>query len=184
MAPTWTELLERNRTYAETQHKPQLLVGQDGFDLPSTLIFACCDFRTSPEMFLNMKGDEAFVIRNLGGRITTSLEAIIFIETFTQGQALKDIVIIHHFDCGCTHNTEDSLKDALKAKHPEHGAEIDKIVFGTYPGKDLEQHKESIRSDINFIRDSPLLREELKKHVYGYVYDFLTGKLVPVAEEN
>lgn len=47
--------------------------------------------------------------------------------------------IWHVLDCGCTHNTEDSLKDALKAKHPHHGAEIDKIVFGTYAGQNLEQ---------------------------------------------
>jgi carbonic anhydrase len=40
---------------------------------------------------------EAFVVRNLGGRIAANLEVLLFIETFTQGKALKDIVIIHHF---------------------------------------------------------------------------------------
>lgn len=46
---------------------------------------------------------EAFVIRNLGGRVAANLEVIIFIETFTQGKALKDIVIIHHFG-KCQHH--------------------------------------------------------------------------------
>ncbi|KAL6792225.1 carbonic anhydrase [Trichoderma sp. SZMC 28013] len=180
MAPTWTELLERNRVYAETQHKPHILLGQPGFDIPSVMIFTCIDFRASAEAFLGMKGHEAFVVRIPGGRITTSLQSLLFVDTLTGGQAIKDVVIIHHFDCGCTHITDDIIKSALKAKSPELGAEIDKMAFGTYPGKNLQQHINTVETDIKFLKDSPLVREELKERVHGYVFDLQSGKLVAV----
>lgn len=36
------------------------------------------------------------MIRNPGGRITTGLQSLLFVDTLTGGQALKDIVIVHH----------------------------------------------------------------------------------------
>ncbi|KAL7796367.1 carbonic anhydrase [Trichoderma afarasin] len=185
MAPaTWTELLEGNRVYAETQHKPAALLGQPGFEIPSVMIFTCIDFRASAEAFLGMKGDEAFVVRNPGGRITTGIQSLLFVDTLTGGQALKDIVIIHHFDCGCTHITDDVIKDALKAKSPELGAEIDKMAFGTYSAKNVQQHINNIETDIKFLKDSPLVREELKERVHAYIFDLQSGKLVAVPINN
>ncbi len=42
------------------------------------------------------------------------------------------------------------------------------------------RHKETIRQDLKFFKESPLVRQELKDRVYGYVYDIKTGKLIPV----
>ncbi|KAL5087944.1 hypothetical protein Trisim1_007350 [Trichoderma cf. simile WF8] len=182
--PTWTELLERNSVYAETKHKPHIYLGQPGFEIPSVMIFTCIDFRASAEAFLGMKGDEAFVVRNPGGRITTGIQSLLFVDTLTGGQALKDIVIIHHFDCGCTHITDDVIKDALKAKSPELGAEIDKMAFGTYSAKTMQQHINNIQTDIKFLKDSPLVREELKERVRAYIFDLQSGKLVAVPNNN
>ena len=39
---------------------------------------------------------EAFVVRNLGGRIKGSLSNLLFVEHVSQEQAIKDVVIIHH----------------------------------------------------------------------------------------
>ncbi|KAL7929786.1 carbonic anhydrase [Trichoderma chlorosporum] len=178
MAPTWEELLERNRVYADTQHKPKPLLGQPGFEIPSVLIFTCVDFRVSAEAFLGLKGDEAFVARIPGGRIATGLQTLLFLDTFTQGQALKDIAIIHHLDCGCTHATDEVIKNALKAKSPQQSHEIDKMSFGTYFGHDLQQHINTVEKDIKFVKDSPLIREDLRIH--GYVFDLQSGRLVPV----
>jgi len=42
-------------------------------------------------------------------------------------------------DCGCTHQTETGLKDALKAEHPQLEKEISGFQFGTYDGSSLEK---------------------------------------------
>lgn len=35
----------------------------------------------------------------------------------------------------------------------------------------------SVRDDVEFLKGSPLLREELKKNIQGFVFDVKTGKL-------
>ncbi len=41
---------------------------------------------------------DLFVVRNLGGRVRDddSLKPLIFLETFSGGKALEQVVIIHH----------------------------------------------------------------------------------------
>ena len=35
----------------------------------------------------------------------------------------------------------------------------------------------SVRDDVKFLKGSPLLREQLKKNIHGFVFDVQTGKL-------
>jgi carbonic anhydrase len=39
---------------------------------------------------------EATIVRNAGGRVKSSITDLLFIETFTQGQAVKEVIVIHH----------------------------------------------------------------------------------------
>jgi carbonic anhydrase len=39
---------------------------------------------------------DAFIIRTAGGRVRSGIKDLIFLDTFTQGQAIKDVVVIHH----------------------------------------------------------------------------------------
>lgn len=41
----------------------------------------------------------------------------------------------------------------------------------------IEDLPQSVRDDIAKLRSSPLVREELKGEVYGFVYDIKTGAL-------
>ncbi|CAH0058205.1 unnamed protein product [Clonostachys solani] len=200
MASKWDELLERNRVYAETKHQPKEFLGMAPVALPSVIIFACLDFRASVEEFLDLKPDgkimmhtvaafrlspvlttmfmtEALVIRNLGGRVKSGLHALLFLEEVTRSQALKEVVIIHHTNCGCSIQTTEGVRQSLKSKYPQMADEIDQLDFGTYKGGDLENHNQVVREDIKLLQDSPLVREELKAHVRGYVFDIKTGKL-------
>ncbi|KAH8909421.1 carbonic anhydrase [Coniochaeta sp. PMI_546] len=183
MAADWTKLLERNRLYAQTKHRPQPYLNEfEAFNSPppSVFIFSCIDFRASTEQLLDLKGDEAFVVRNLGGRIKNSLSSLLFAEHVTQGQVIKDIVIIHHTDCGLTHFTDKDFQDGLKAKYPQLAGEISQLEVGAYDGSDMNKHREAIREDLKFFKESQLVRPELKDRVYGYVYDIKSGKLIPV----
>jgi carbonic anhydrase len=42
------------------------------------------------------------------------------------------------------------------------------------------RQRESVLADIAYLKASPFVREELKRNVYGYVFDIKTGKLIPV----
>ncbi|KAH8897955.1 carbonic anhydrase [Thozetella sp. PMI_491] len=178
--PKWTDLLHQNQVYSEEKHCAKATIGKEGFELPSVFIFSCIDFRASAEELLDMHSEDAFVVRNLGGRVKNSLNALLFVEEFTKGQALKDVIIIHHTDCGCTHNSEEGLRDGLKAKNPEQALEIDQLEFGTYDGSSLEKHKIAVRQDMELLKSSSLIREELKDRVYGYIYDIKSGRLIAV----
>ncbi|KAH9905617.1 carbonic anhydrase [Xylariomycetidae sp. FL2044] len=185
MAIPWTDMLERNRVYSQSKHQPEPYIDEIaklGREPPSTFIFSCLDFRASAEQLLDLKGDEAFIVRNLGGRVTdmSSLSNLLFIEQITQGQALKDVAIIHHNDCGLTHLSKEDVRGALKSKVPHLADQIDQISFEAYDGSSIEKHKEAVQHDLKFITDSPLIREELKKNVKGYVYDIKSGQLLHV----
>jgi hypothetical protein len=39
-------------------------------------------------------------------------------------------------DCGFTHNTDEGIKDGLKAKAPHLAHEIDQLYFGTFGSSD------------------------------------------------
>lgn len=104
---------------------------------------------------------EAFIVQNLGGRVKASLHNLLFVEHFTQGRAIKDVVVIHHTgrfrqtwtkhingessltksdtDCGLTHTKEEDIQADLKATAPQLADEIDRIDFGNYDGSNLEK---------------------------------------------
>ncbi|VUC29126.1 unnamed protein product [Clonostachys rosea] len=190
MSSKWDELLERNRVYAETKHHPKTFFGEGPVAVPSIFIFACLDMRASVEEFLDVKPDaltkvvmaEALIVRNLGGRAKSGLHALLFLEEITQGQALKEVIVLHHTNCGCSINTTADIQKGLKSKYPQNTDEIEQLDFGTYIGGDLENHNRVVREDIKFLQDSPLLRDELKAHIRGYVFDIKTGKLTLVPQ--
>ncbi|KAH8807833.1 carbonic anhydrase-domain-containing protein [Xylogone sp. PMI_703] len=198
---TWDELLERNKKYSETTHKPQPYISEFTGLPPPFFIVSCIDFRVSVEDLLGIKTEDAFIIRNAGGRIRSSFTDLLFIETFMKEQAVKNVVVIHHTgnsipeqavrylailtalsDCGFTHNTDDGIKEQLKAKAPHLAQEIDQLYFGTFGSSDMLE--ESIREYLKFLKSQPLIKQEIKDKVKGYVYDIKTGKLNPVPYEG
>jgi carbonic anhydrase len=108
---------------------------------------------------------EAFLLRNLGGRVKGSLSSLLYLEVTTDYKIIKEIAIIHHTgepltssrnmlghfcpsvqvltvisipDCGLTHSTDDAFHTALKKRHPDVSmGEIDGMEVGTYDGSDL-----------------------------------------------
>ncbi|KAH8891424.1 hypothetical protein GQ53DRAFT_648824, partial [Thozetella sp. PMI_491] len=121
---------------------------------------------------------DVHLVQNLGGRVQDSLNALLYLDTLTKGQIIKEIAIIHHTDCGITHSTDKDVHEILKAGAPELAHDIYQLKFFTYDGSSLE--KETVRADIGFLKSSPLIRDDLKKNVHGYVYDIKTGRLDPV----
>jgi carbonic anhydrase len=125
------------------------------------------DARLDPARFLGLEEGDAHVIRNAGGRAADAIRSLVISQ---QLLGTREVAVIHHTDCGMLAFTEEQLHQKLHNElhvHPE-------IEF--LPFTDLEQ---SIREDVQTIKDSPLLLSDVP--VRGYIYDVHTGQLHEVS---
>jgi carbonic anhydrase len=130
-------------------------------------VIACMDARLDPARFLGLEEGDAHVIRNAGGRAADAIRSLVISQ---QLLGTREVAVIHHTDCGMLAFTEEQLHQKLHNElhvHPE-------IEF--LPFTDLEQ---SIREDMQTIKDSPLLLSDVP--VRGYIYDVHTGQLHEVS---
>src|SRR5215211_366248 len=154
------ELLENNAAYAESFEKGDL-------PLPparGVAVVACMDARLDVHKILGLEEGEAHVIRNAGGVITDDE-----IRSLTISQRLlgtREVVLIHHTDCGMLTFSDDELKAQI---HAEVGM---KPHFSMESFSDLE---EDVRQSIARIKASPFISH--KESVRGFVYEVETGKL-------
>lgn len=131
-------------------------------------VLTCMDARLDPAAFLGLQPGDAHVIRNAGGR--ASDDAIRSLAISQQLLGTREVVVIHHTDCGMLTFTNDQLRSKLRE---ELGADASAIDF--LPFKDLEQ---SVRDDLHRIAESPFL---LDVPVSGFIYDVRSGRLLPVS---
>jgi carbonic anhydrase len=154
------ELLENNATYAESFEKGDL-------PLPparAVAVVACMDARLDVHKILGLEEGDAHVIRNAGGVITDDE-----IRSLTISQRLlgtREIVLIHHTDCGMLTFSDDELKAQI---HEEVGM---KPHFSMESFSDLE---EDVRQSIARIQASPFVPH--KESVRGFIYEVETGRL-------
>jgi carbonic anhydrase len=154
------ELLENNAAYAESFDKGDL-------PLPparGVAVVACMDARLDVHKILGLEEGDAHVIRNAGGVITDDE-----IRSLTISQRLlgtREIVLIHHTDCGMLTFSDDDLKTQI---HEEVGL---KPHFSMESFTDLE---EDVRQSVARIKASPFVPH--KDSVRGFVYEVETGRL-------
>src|SRR5437899_7842276 len=104
------ELIENSKAYAE---------GFDKGDLPlppakKVAVVACMDARLIPTRVLGLEEGQAHVIRNAGGVITDDEIRSLAISQRLLGT--KEIILIHHTDCGMLTFTDDSFKASIEAE--------------------------------------------------------------------
>jgi carbonic anhydrase len=154
------ELLQNNAAYAESFDKGDM-------PLPparGVAVVACMDARLDAHKILGLKEGDAHVIRNAGGVITDDE-----IRSLTISQRLlgtREIILIHHTDCGMLTFSEDDLKQQI---HEEVGM---KPHFSMESFSDLE---EDVRQSIRRIRVNPFIPH--KDSVRGFIYEVETGRL-------
>jgi len=144
---------------------------QGGLPMPparKVAVLACMDARLHPEKFLGLEMGDAHVIRNAGGRASDDAVRSLIISQRLLGT--KEVLVIHHTDCGMLTFTNEQLRDKLKT---ETGADASSIDFLPFP--DLEK---SVRDDVKRIEDSPFVDKDIK--VTGFVYDVKSGRLQKV----
>lgn len=157
------ELLRNNEAYAASFSGPLPLP-----PAKQVAVVACMDARINVYGVLGLAEGEAHVIRNAGGVITEDE-----IRSLTISQRLlgtREIILIHHTDCGMVTFTDDGFK-----------ADIEKDT-GIKPAWESEAFPDAeadVRQSINRIKASPFI--PLKDSVRGFVFDVATGRLNEVA---
>jgi len=129
-------------------------------------VVACMDARLDPARVLGLEEGDAHVVRNAGGRAADAVRSLVISQ---QLLGTREVVVIHHTDCGMLTFTDEQLRQKVR---DELGAVTD-TAFLSF--SDLDQ---SVRDDVAAIRESRLLLKGVP--VSGFVYDVKTGRLRPV----
>jgi carbonic anhydrase len=164
MEPTFTpstdELIAYNARYATTFDHAGLKVE------PSRhlAVVACMDSRMPVFQILGMDYGEAHIIRNAGGVITDDVIRSLCLSQRYLGT--REIVLLHHTDCGLQRVTEDQFKHDLEAE------------LGIKPWWAVESFSDpyaDTRQSMERLRLTPFI--PYKEHIRGFVYDVDTGLL-------
>ena len=158
------ELLRNNERYAKSFDKGSL-------PLPPAkhvAVVACMDARLDVHELLGLNEGEAHVIRNAGGAVTDDAIRSLVISQRLLGT--REIILVHHTDCGMLTFTDEAVKKQIQAD-----AGI-RPPFALEAFSDLE---EDVRQSIGRIKASPFIPR--KESVRGFIYDVKTGRLREVA---
>ena len=157
------EYLASNARYAQTFSGP--------LPLPparQVAVVACMDARLNVYAILGLGEGEAHVIRNAGGVITEDQIRSLAISQRLLGT--REIILIHHTDCGMLTFTDDAFKRSIQ---DETGI---KPAWSAEAFPDLD---EDVRQSIARIKASPFIPHT--DAVRGFVFDVATGKLNEVS---
>jgi carbonic anhydrase len=127
-------------------------------------IVACMDARLNPYGLLGLEEGDAHVIRNAGGVITDDEIRSLAISQRLLGT--REIVLIHHTDCGMLTFTDDEFRRSIQDEtgiKPEWAAESFTDV------------EEDVRQSLARVKASPFIPH--KESVRGFVYEVETGRL-------
>jgi carbonic anhydrase len=153
------ELLANNARYAENFEGPLPLP-----PAKHVAVLACMDARLNVYGILGLHEGESHVIRNAGGVVTDDEIRSLAISQRLLGT--REIILIHHTDCGMLTFTDDEFKRGIQ---DEVGI---KPAWSAEAFSDLD---EDVRQSISRIRASAFIPHT--DQVRGFVFDVATGKL-------
>ena len=157
------ELLANNERYADGFTGPLPMPPAKG-----VAVVACMDARLNLYALLGLEEGQAHVIRNAGGVITEDEIRSLAISQRLLGT--REIILIHHTDCGMLTFTDDDFKAAIQA---------DTGIKPTWSAEAFDDLDTDVRQSIARINASPFIPQ--KDSVRGFVFDVATGKLNEVA---
>ncbi len=127
-------------------------------------VVACMDARLDTHKLLGLSEGDAHVIRNAGGVVTDDVIRSLVISQRLLGT--REIVLIHHSDCGMLTFKDDDVKAGIEAD------------TGLRPPFALEAFPDveaDVRQSIARIKASPFVPD--KGSVRGFVFDVKSGRL-------
>ena len=153
-------LLENARRYAERFDKADLAAAP----AKRVAVLACMDARLIPTRVLGLDEGEAHVLRNAGGVVTDDAIRSLAISQSLLGT--REIILLHHTDCGMLSFTDDEFADRLEQETGERPEWLPRAF------SDLEG---DVRDSIARLRESPFIPH--KDSIRGFVYDVKSGEV-------
>ena len=160
MSPQVTELLGYNREFADDFHDADLQVQPTR----RIAVVTCMDSRIDTFAVLGLQNGEAHIIRNAGGVITDDVIRSLCLSQRFLGT--REIVLVHHTDCGLQKVDEAEFRDELAAE------------LGVKPWWSLETFDDpyqDVRQSIQRLLMTPFIPH--KDQIAGFVYDVTDGRL-------
>jgi len=165
-----TALLERNEQFARTYDSAVL-----GAPAQQLLIVSCLDHRVDPAIVLRLQLGDAFIIRNVGGRVTQAvISDIAFIALLSElffgspdNPTLFEVAVVHHTQCGAGLLADPGFRQQAAAATGVTEPDLE-ITAVTDP-------ETTVKADVERLLASPKLSP--KVCVSGHVYDIATGRL-------
>jgi carbonic anhydrase len=157
---TIDQLLENNQAFADGLTDRHLSVEPSR----QLAVVTCMDSRLDVFAALGLGDGEAHVLRNAGGVITDDVIRSLAISQRRLGT--RDVMLIHHTDCGMLKLTDDGFRTELQE------------TTGVAPAFAIESFKdveEDVRQSIRRVRTSPFIPH--RENVRGFVYDVDTHRL-------
>ena len=154
------QLLENNEKYAADFNGP--------LPLPPAkhiAVLACMDARINVYGVLGLEEGESHVIRNAGGVVTDDEIRSLAISQRLLGT--KEIVLIHHTDCGMLTFTDERVRGRARGATPASAR--------PGPPRRSPTSTQDVRESIARIKDSPFVPHT--DQVRGFVFDVDTGRL-------
>lgn len=131
-------------------------------------IVTCMDSRLHVAPALGLALGDAHILRNAGGRVTDDVIRSLVISQ--QQLGTREIVVLHHTDCGAQSFTNEDFAAQLQQ---DLGVDVEGQDF--LPFTDVEA---SVREDVDVLRQSPLIPNDVT--ISGAVYDVDTGRITVV----
>lgn len=153
-----------NKSYVSTFTKGDLALPP----AKKALVLVCMDARIDPAKSLGFEEGDVHVVRNAGGRAKDALRSIIISQRLL---GTREIIVIHHTDCGMLTFKDEDLKSILLK---DTGQQTD-LQF--LPFLDLHQ---SVKDDVEIIKSNPFV---LDIPITGYIYDVKTGEINKVSSD-
>lgn len=154
------ELLANNRKYADAREPRHNPVEPS----PQLAIVTCMDSRLNVFDALGLGDGQAHILRNAGGVITHDVIRSLAISQRKLGT--REVMLIHHTDCGMEKITDDGFRAELLA------------ATGTAPEFAIESFtdaEDDVRQSILRVRRSAFVPH--REVVRGFVYDVDTHRL-------
>jgi carbonic anhydrase len=156
------EFLANNARYAEQFTGP--------LPMPpgkATAVIACMDARLNVYAMLGLNEGEAHVIRNAGGVVTDDEIRSLAISQRLLGT--REIILIHHTDCGMLTFTDDAFKRAIQD---------DTGIKPTWSAEAFGDLEEDVSQSMARIAASPFVPH--RDAIRGFIFDVASGKLSEV----
>lgn len=194
----YKEVVAANNVYAFTY-----TAQPDAFSHKNATVLTCMDARLLPHDFMGFVAGDIHLIRNAGGRASDDAIRSLIISSKLLGT--NTFFVVHHTDCGMQRFTDTSMNELLESKLTDDikinycSATLKRIskdnvyrekkVRGCC-NKKLCMYQcidwltiqnglfKSVLEDVKKIRNHPFISADIP--IYGFIFDVMTGKLIPV----